>query len=262
MTRIRMQTSIPVSFPTEAGVRSLNARDDSRTWDRHFRGCTYWSVPCDGELHTHPETGIHDDSERWHPVPANGDKVGKRQPSVSHALSSYTRTMRIAVGSDHAGFELKADLARHLVETGHEVFDFGTDTSAVSVDYPIYGIAVARAVAEGRAERGVCVCGTGVGISISANKVRGVRAALVHDATTAALARRHGDANVICLGGRTTVTAEAIDVVNTFVATAFEGGRHARRVAQISEYENSHAVFEVNGERDTTPSGPTEERSS
>ena len=91
--------------------------------------------------------------------------------------------MRMAVGSDHAGFDLKADLARHLAEAGHEVVDFGTDSAAVSVDYPIYGIAVARAVAEGSAELGVCVCGTGIGISISANKVRGVRAALVHDAT-------------------------------------------------------------------------------
>ena len=84
--------------------------------------------------------------------------------------------MRIAVGSDHAGFDLKTDLARHLAEAGHDVFDFGTDSAAVSVDYPIYGFAVAGAVASGRAERGVCVCGTGIGISISANKVRGVRA--------------------------------------------------------------------------------------
>jgi ribose 5-phosphate isomerase B len=167
--------------------------------------------------------------------------------------------MRIAIGSDHAGFDLKSDLARHLAQAGHEVVDFGTDSTAASVDYPIYGIAVGHAVAEGKAERGVCICGTGIGISISANKVRGVRAALVHDATGAALARRHGDANVICLGGRTTATAEAIDAVDTFVSTAFEGGRHARRVAEISEYECSHGVFEANADRDTTPSSPTGE---
>jgi ribose 5-phosphate isomerase B len=170
--------------------------------------------------------------------------------------------MRIAVGSDHAGFDLKADLARHLAEAGHEVLDFGTDSATVSVDYPIYGIAVARAVAAGRAEQGVCVCGTGIGISIAANKVHGVRAALVHDASSAVLARRHGDANVICLGGRTTPTAEAIDVIDTFVSTAFEGGRHTRRVAEISEYENSDGVFEVNGDWHAAPSGPTAERSS
>ncbi|MFZ0249042.1 MAG: ribose 5-phosphate isomerase B [Acidimicrobiales bacterium] len=170
--------------------------------------------------------------------------------------------MRIAVGSDHAGFELKANLARHLAEAGHEVCDFGTDSAAVSVDYPVYGIAVARAVAEGRADRGICVCGTGIGISISANKVRGVRAALVHDAAGAALARQHGDANVICLGGRTTSTAEAIAAVDTFVSTGFEGGRHARRVAEISEYESGDGVFEVNGDLDPKPGNPTAERSS
>jgi RpiB/LacA/LacB family sugar-phosphate isomerase len=170
--------------------------------------------------------------------------------------------MRIAVGSDHAGFDLKADLARHLAEAGHEVFDLGTDAGAASVDYPIYGIAVGRAVAEGRAERGVCVCGTGIGISIAANKVRGVRAALVHDATSAALARRHGDANVICLGGRTTAPAEAIDVIDTFMTTSFEGGRHARRVAEISEYERGDGVFEVNGSWGAMPSSPTAEKSS
>jgi len=194
--------------------------------------------------------------------PAEVGQGRKRRLSVSPAVSSYTRTMRIAVGSDHAGFDLKADLARHLAEAGHEVFDFGTDSAAISVDYPIYGIAVARAVAEGRAERGVCVCGTGIGISIAANKVCGVRAALVHDATSAAQARSHGDANVICLGGRTTGTAEAIDVVDTFVSTAFEGGRHARRVAEISEYESSEGVFEVHGDWDSTPSGSAAQGSS
>ena len=149
--------------------------------------------------------------------------------------------MRIAVGSDHAGFDLKTDLARHLAEAGHDENDFGTDSAAGSVDYPIYGIRRGRCCRlRAGPNRGVCVCGTGIGISISANKVRGVRAALVHDATSAALARRHGDANVICLGGRTTATSEAIDVVDTFVSTAFEGGRHARRVAEISDYERGN----------------------
>ena len=145
--------------------------------------------------------------------------------------------MRIAVGSDHAGFDLKAALAGHLAEAGHAVSDLGTDSSTEPVDYPLFGIAVGRAVAEGRADRGLCVCGTGIGISISANKVPGVRAALVHDVTTAALARRHNDANVVCLGGRTTGTAEAIDAVDTFFSTDFEGGRHSRRVDEIREYE-------------------------
>ena len=147
--------------------------------------------------------------------------------------------MRIAVGSDHAGFDLKTALAEHVAGAGHQVSDLGTGSPDVSVDYPEFGLAVGRAVAEGRADRGICVCGTGIGISIAANKVDGVRAALVHDVTTAGLARRHNDANVICLGGRTTGVAEAIDAVDTFFSTDFEGGRHVHRLAEITEYEAS-----------------------
>jgi ribose 5-phosphate isomerase B len=145
--------------------------------------------------------------------------------------------MRIAVGSDHAGFELKRALASHMAEAGHQIVDLGTDSAEVSVDYPLFGAAVGRAVVEGRAERGICVCGTGIGISIAANKVGGVRAALAHDVTTAGLARRHNDANVICLGGRTTGVAEAIDAVDAFFSTDFEGGRHRRRLDEIAGLE-------------------------
>ncbi|HUY65424.1 MAG TPA: ribose 5-phosphate isomerase B [Acidimicrobiales bacterium] len=150
--------------------------------------------------------------------------------------------MRIAVGSDHAGFELKATLAKHMADAGHQVVDFGTGSPDVSVDYPEFGLAVGRAVAEGRADRGICVCGTGIGIGIAANKVGGVRAAVVHDVTTASLARRHNDANVICLGGRTTGAAEAIDAVGAFFAAEFEGGRHRHRVDEIARFESSGAV--------------------
>ncbi|MGO8871380.1 MAG: ribose 5-phosphate isomerase B [Acidimicrobiales bacterium] len=145
--------------------------------------------------------------------------------------------MRIAVGSDHAGFDLKSFVARHLSDAGHQVIDLGTDSPDVSVDYPEFGAAVGRAVVEGVADRGVCVCGTGIGIGIAANKVAGIRAALVHDVTTADLARRHNDANVVCLGGRTTGEAQAVDVVDTFFSTAFDGGRHQRRLDEISELE-------------------------
>ncbi len=142
--------------------------------------------------------------------------------------------MRIALGSDHAGFTLKSLLADHLAAAGHEILDLGTDAAAVSVDYPRFGRAVGEAVVDGRAERGVCVCGTGIGISIAANKVPGIRAAVVHDSTTAALARRHNDANVVCLGGRTTGPAEAMDAVDAFFTTGFEGGRHQRRIGQLA----------------------------
>jgi len=145
--------------------------------------------------------------------------------------------MRIAVGSDHAGYALKSEIIAHLAGAGHEVLDLGTESAEVSVDYPRYGRAVGMAVAEGRAERGVCVCGTGLGIGIAANKVPGVRAAVVHDTTTALLARRHNDANVLCLGERTTGRAEAIDAVDAFFATGFDGGRHQRRIDQITDQE-------------------------
>ncbi len=146
--------------------------------------------------------------------------------------------MRIAVGSDHAGYALKTLIVEHLAAAGHEVLDLGTDTAEVSVDYPEFGHAVGAAVAAGRAERGVCVCGTGIGIGIAANKVPGIRAAVVHDSTTATLARRHNDANVVCLGERTTGPAEAIDAIDAFFTTEFEGGRHQRRIDQISRFDS------------------------
>jgi len=112
--------------------------------------------------------------------------------------------MRVALGSDHAGFDLKALLATTLIGWGHEVIDVGTSNGEDSVDYPDYGSAVASAVVGGRAELGVAICGSGIGISIAANKVAGVRAALAHDATSARLAREHNHANVLCLGARLT----------------------------------------------------------
>ncbi len=144
--------------------------------------------------------------------------------------------MRIAVGSDHAGFELKQQLAEHLDASGHKVVDLGTHDS-VSVDYPDYGAAVGRAVVGGEAELGVAVCGSGVGICIAANKVPGVRAATVHDVTSARLSREHNDANVMCVGQRFIGPQVAIDAVDAFVAATFAGGRHSRRVDKISHLE-------------------------
>jgi ribose 5-phosphate isomerase B len=147
--------------------------------------------------------------------------------------------MRIAVGSDHAGYDLKAELAKHLADGGHEVVDLGTNSPDVSVDYPEFGEAVGQAVVSGQVELGLCVCGTGIGISIAANKVPGIRAALVHDVTTAGLARQHNDANVICFGGRTTGIIVATEALDTFLATAYAGGRHQRRIDEITQYEAS-----------------------
>jgi ribose 5-phosphate isomerase B len=164
--------------------------------------------------------------------------------------------MRIAVGSDHAGYDLKARLAKHLADSGHEVVDLGTNSPDVSVDYPNFGEAVGQAVVSGRVELGLCVCGTGIGISIAANKVHGVRAALVHDVTTAGLAREHNNANVICFGGRTTGIIVATEALDMFLGTAYAGGRHQRRIDEISAYEATQAAKQANSRPTDQPVAP------
>lgn len=146
--------------------------------------------------------------------------------------SDPSRTTTVAVGADHAGFELKEVVAKHLVERGLEVVDVGTH-STDRVDYPDFGAAVGRAVASGRAQLGVAVCGSGLGICMAANKVAGVRAATVHDMTSARLSREHNDANVICLGERLTGPQVATDAVDAWLDASFEGGRHSGRVAKL-----------------------------
>lgn len=144
--------------------------------------------------------------------------------------------MRIALGSDHAGFPLKEAVKRHLQDDGQEVLDVGTDSQA-PVDYPGFCAAAARAVAEDRADRAIVFGGSGQGEQIAANKVRGVRAALCHDLYTARLSREHNDANVLAMGGRIVAPDLALEIVGVWLATPFAGGRHARRVAQIAEIE-------------------------
>ena len=142
----------------------------------------------------------------------------------------------IAIGSDHGGFALKQDVMKHLDELGLAYKDYGT-YSEDSCDYPVYGEAVARAVANGEAEKGIVICGTGIGISISANKVKGIRAALCGDCFSAEFTRRHNDANVLAMGARVVGPGLALKIVDTFLTTEFEGGRHARRIAMIAEIE-------------------------
>jgi ribose 5-phosphate isomerase B len=140
----------------------------------------------------------------------------------------------IAVASDHAGFDLKEILKRDLQEAGLEVLDLGTN-STQSVDYPDFGTAMATAVASGKAELGVLVCGTGIGISMAANRNPKVRAAVVHDVTSARLSRLHNDANVVAFGQRVIGTETAREALKVFLGTEFEGGRHANRVAKLSK---------------------------
>ena len=144
--------------------------------------------------------------------------------------------MTIAIGSDHGGFELKQEIMAHLAQRGFEVKDFGTYT-ADSCDYPQYGEAVSRAVAAGEYERGILVCGTGIGMSMVANKVPGVRCALCGDCFSAEMTRRHNDANVLALGGRVLGAGLALKIVDLFVDTPFEGGRHQRRIDLVAAVE-------------------------
>jgi ribose 5-phosphate isomerase B len=148
-------------------------------------------------------------------------------------MSSQTGSSEtIALAADHGGFELKALLAQHLRAKGYEVLDLGTH-SLDAVDYPDIAETIVDAIRSGRAVRGVLMCGTGIGASIAANRAPEIRAALCHDVTTARLSRQHNDANVLVLGGRTTGPETAKDCLDVFLATAFEGGRHARRVGKL-----------------------------
>ena len=143
----------------------------------------------------------------------------------------------IALGCDHGGYALKQEIMKHLTERGIEYRDYGT-FSTDSCDYPDYGEAVGRAVASGECERGIVVCGTGIGISIAANKVHGVRCALCGDCFSAQMAREHNDANVLALGARVLGPGLALKIVDTFLDAEFQGGRHARRVAKIMALED------------------------
>lgn len=144
--------------------------------------------------------------------------------------------MRIALGSDHRGFALKEHLAKFLSSEGHEIMDLGCD-SAESCDYPVYGIAVGEAVASGAADRGIAICGTGIGMSIAVNKVKGVRASLCHTVEDAEMTRRHNDSNVLVLSESSMHDPSLEKLVRTWLETPFDGGRHKRRIDEISRYE-------------------------
>ena len=144
----------------------------------------------------------------------------------------------IALGCDHGGFALMQEIKSHLDELGLEYRDFGT-YSAESCDYPVYAEAAARAVASGECERGILVCGTGIGISMAANKIKGIRAALCSDCFSAEMTRRHNDANMLALGARVLGGGLALKIVDTFLTTGFDGGRHQRRIDLITALENA-----------------------
>ncbi|QZY55508.1 ribose 5-phosphate isomerase B [Crassaminicella profunda] len=148
--------------------------------------------------------------------------------------------MKIALGSDHGGYNLKNAIKKHLEEKGIECEDFGTNSSE-SVDYPEFGMKVAEAVVSGKCEKGIVCCGTGIGISISANKVPGVRCAVVSDTFSAAMSREHNNANVLALGERVIGVGLALKIVDVWFNTEFAGGRHERRVDKITDIEKKYS---------------------
>jgi ribose 5-phosphate isomerase B len=147
--------------------------------------------------------------------------------------------VKIAIGSDHRGYPHKQRLLEALAAPGVELEDCGCHSSAAA-DYPDAALAVGELLRDGGAGVGILICGSGIGVSIAANKVVGVRASLCADAEAAVMTRRHNDSNVLCLSGDRTTPAEAVDIARAYLAAEFEGGRHARRVAKITDYENQH----------------------
>ena len=147
--------------------------------------------------------------------------------------------MKIAIGCDHGGIVLKPSIMDYLSSQGIEVVDFGTYDTA-SVDYPDYALKVAEAVADGSCQKGILLCGTGIGISIAANKVKGIRAAVCHDVFTAAACSAHNNANIIALGGRVISPEYAVELVATWLNTPFEGGRHENRLNKIADIERKY----------------------
>lgn len=148
--------------------------------------------------------------------------------------------MKIALGSDHGGFELKNEIIKHLKENGHEIKDFGP-MNTDSCDYPDYALPVAEAVKAKDFDLGILVCGTGIGISISANKVPGIRAALCHDTFSAHATRQHNNANILAMGQRVIGVGLALEIVDTFIKSEFEGGRHQNRLDKISKIEEKYS---------------------
>ena len=143
----------------------------------------------------------------------------------------------IAIGSDHGGYLLKEEIKKHLKEKGYEFKDFGTDSTA-SCDYPVYAEKVCRAVQSGECEKGILICGTGIGMSMCANKCKGIRAAVCGDHFSAEFTRKHNNSNVLCLGARVIGAGVAMQLVDIFLTTEYEGGRHEKRVEMMMQLEN------------------------
>lgn len=169
------------------------------------------------------------------PDPSSGHHSGTKQRG--HDMTENTKMPPVAIGADHAGFELKASIIKALSQSGLSVTNLGTD-GPESVDYPDYAEKVATIVTDNPGTIGILICGTGIGMSVAANKHHGIRAALLYNEETAALAHRHNNANIICLGARELSPEKALSFVNIFLTSAFENGRHQRRIDKISALDH------------------------
>lgn len=164
--------------------------------------------------------------------------TNSKTDSKADSKPDSKKDSRIAIGADHAGFELKALVYSYLVSAGYAVEDLGA-FSEFSVDYPDFAVAVAERVSEGAADLGILICGTGIGMAIAANKIPGIRAAVVHDISTARLSREHNNANVIAFGARILTQDQAVEIVTEFLAASYAGGRHERRIQKIAELDQA-----------------------
>jgi ribose 5-phosphate isomerase B len=189
---------------------------------------------------------VHGMNPNWNSLPDSA------RIAEDNSLADSSTKPRIAVGSDHAGFRAKETIKQYLEGAGYRVEDVGT-FSEESVDYPDFARAVGERVAAGRDDLGVLVCGTGIGVSIAANKVEGIRAALAHDSLTARRAREHNDANVLALGGKVVGEDEAIAIVQEFLNAQFAGGRHQRRVDKITEMDQVRGLISGGLQVEPTP---------
>ena len=163
--------------------------------------------------------------------------------------------MKIAIGCDHGGYELKKKILKYLDEHGYRYSDYGCSSSTESVDYPDIAFPIAEAVASGKYDRGILVCGTGIGVSICANRVRGVRCALCSDPVSAELTRKHNNSNVLALGGRIIGSEVAKEIVSKWLTTEFEGGRHERRLTKIANYTSGSYSSDVSSHGSSHGSG-------
>ena len=165
----------------------------------------------------------------------------RRNSKVDRTLDERAKNMKLSIAADHRGFQVKERMKSFLAELGHETKDFGTD-SAEPCDYPDCAYPAAKAVAEGETERGILFCGSGIGMSLVANKVRGVRAALCHDEVTADLARRHNNANILCLPADQLGEKQMMQIIRIFLDAPFDGGRHLRRIEKLAKIEQEQSA--------------------